>query len=110
VAVVSVLREKLFGRDAETCGINRSPRDSGLPEGFQIWWLSCNDDSEGTGKRCTPTHTDSKKRRYACNEIKLPAKEFDTNRTARDRASSRCTMHDAAARAMRRTAKCRRVT
>jgi len=43
-------------------------------------------------------------RRYACNGITLPAKEFDTNRTARDRACSRCKVHDAAARAMRRIA------
>lgn len=53
------------------------------PEGFQFLGLSCND-SKGTGKRCTLAHIDSKKRRYACNEIKLPAKEFDTDRTARD--------------------------
>ena len=46
------------------------------PEGFQFLGLSCND-SKGTGKRCTLAHIDSKKRRYACNEIKLPAKEFD---------------------------------
>jgi len=26
---------------------------------------------------------DSKKGRYACNEIKLPVKEFDTDRTTR---------------------------
>jgi hypothetical protein len=32
---------------------------------------------QGTGERCTLAHIDSKKRRYACNEIKLPAKEFD---------------------------------
>lgn len=44
---------------------------------------SCND-SKGTGERCTLAHTDSKKRRYACNEIKLPVKEFDTDRTAHD--------------------------
>ena len=53
------------------------------PEGFQFLDLSCND-SKGTGKRCTLAHIDSKKHRYACNEIKLPAKEFDTDRTARD--------------------------
>jgi hypothetical protein len=40
--------------------------------------LSCND-SKGTGKRCTLAHIDSKKHRYACNEIKLPVKEFDTD-------------------------------
>ena len=32
--------------------------------------LSCND-SKGTGKRCTLAHIDSKKHRYAGNEIKL---------------------------------------
>ena len=58
-------------------------RDNGLPEGFQILCLSCND-SKGTGERRTPAHIDSKKRRYACNEIKLPVKEFGTDRTARD--------------------------
>jgi hypothetical protein len=57
----------------------RSLRDNGLPGGFQIWGLSCND-SKGTGKRCTPARIDSKKRRYVGNEVKLPAKEFDTNR------------------------------
>jgi hypothetical protein len=45
--------------------------------------LSCSD-SKGTGGRRTLAHTDSKKRRYACNEIKLPEKEFGTDRTARD--------------------------
>ena len=84
-------------------------RDNGLSEGFQIWCLSCND-SKGTSERCTPAHIDSKKRRYACNEIKLPVKEFDTDRTARDGARSRCKMRDAAARAIRRIAECRRVT
>ena len=49
-------------------------RGNGFPEGFQILCLSCND-SKGTGERCTLAHIDSKKRRYACNEIKLPAKE-----------------------------------
>ena len=44
----------------------------------------CCNDSKGTGKRCTLAHIDSKKHRYACNEIKLPTKEFDTDRTARD--------------------------
>ena len=83
-------------------------RDDGLPEGFQIWCLSCND-SKGTGERCTPAHIDSKKRRHRCNEIKLPVKEFDTDRTARDGARSRCKMCDAAARAMRRIAECRKV-
>jgi hypothetical protein len=37
-----------------------------------------------TGERCTLAHIDSKKRRYACNEIKLLVKEFGTDRTARD--------------------------
>lgn len=27
------------------------------------------------GERCTLAHVDSKKRRYVCNEIKLPVKE-----------------------------------
>ena len=58
-------------------------RDNGLPAGGQIWVLSCND-SKGTGERCTLAHVDSKKRRCACNEIKLPVKEFGTDRTARD--------------------------
>jgi len=40
------------------------------PEGFQFLGLSCND-SKGTGKRCTLAHIDSKKHRYAGNEIKL---------------------------------------
>ena len=39
---------------------------------------------QGTGKRCTLAHIDSKEHRYACNKIKLPVKEFDTDRTARD--------------------------
>ena len=79
----SAHREELFGRDAETCGMYRWLRDNGLSEGFQVWCLSCND-SKGTGERCTPAPIGSKKRRCACNEIKLPAKEFDTDRTARD--------------------------
>ena len=45
-------------------------RNDGFAEGFQILRLSCND-SKGTGERCTLAHIDSKKRRYACNEIKL---------------------------------------
>ena len=45
--------------------------------------LSCND-SKGTGERCTLAHIDGKVRRYACNETKLPVKEFGTDRTARD--------------------------
>jgi hypothetical protein len=61
-------------------------------------------------KRCTLAHIDDKKRCYACNEIKLLEKEFGTDRTARDGHRSRCKMCDAAARAMRRIAKCRRVT
>jgi hypothetical protein len=48
----SAHREKLFGRDAETCGMYRWLRDNGLPEGFQILCLSCNE-SKGTGERCT---------------------------------------------------------
>jgi len=56
-------------------------QDNGLPEGGQILVLSCNE-SKGMGERCTLAHIDSKKCRYACNEIKLPAMEFD--RTARD--------------------------
>ena len=54
-------------------------RDNGLPEGGQILVLSCNE-SKGMGERCTLAHIDSKKCRYACNEIKLPAMEFDTDR------------------------------
>ena len=57
-------------------------RGDGLPEGFQSLCLSGND-SKGTGERCTLAHIDSKKRRYACNEIKLLEKEFGTDRTAR---------------------------
>ena len=57
----SAHREKLFGRDAETCGRYRWLRDNGFPEGFQILCLSCND-SKGTGERCTLAHIDSKKR------------------------------------------------
>jgi hypothetical protein len=55
--------------------------------------MSCND-SKGTGKRCTPARIDSKKRRHACNEIKLPVKELGTDRTVRDghaRAARRAT-------------------
>jgi hypothetical protein len=70
-------------REALLCRTSTSP--AGLPQGFQIWRLSCND-PEGTGK------------------IKLPAKESDTNRAARDRARSRCKICDPAARAMRRIA------
>ena len=51
----SAHREKLFGRDAETCGMYRWLRDNGLPEGFQILCLSCNE-SKGTGERCTLAH------------------------------------------------------
>ena len=54
------------------------------PEGFQFLGLPCNDSKEHAGKRCTLAHIDSKEHCYACNEIKLPAKEFDTDRTARD--------------------------
>ena len=79
----SARREKLFGRDAETCGMCGWLRDNGFPEGGQILVLSCNE-SKGMGERCTLAHIDSKKCRYACNEIKLPAMEFDTDRAARD--------------------------
>jgi len=87
----SAHREKLSGRDAETCGLYRWLRGDGLPEGFQILCLSCKD-TKGHGERCTLAHIDSKKRRYACNEIKLPVKEFDTDRTARNRhaRAARC--------------------
>ena len=79
----SAHREKLFGQDAETCVIYRWLRDKGFPEGFQILCLSCND-SKGTGERCTLAHIDGKVRCYTCNEIKLPVKEFGTDRTARN--------------------------
>src|ERR1700730_11632445 len=79
----SAHREKLFGRAAETCGMYRWLRDNGFPEGFQILCLSCND-SKGTGERCTLAYIGGKERCYACNEIKLPVKEFGTDRTARD--------------------------
>jgi hypothetical protein len=79
----SAHREKLFGRDAETCGVCRWLRDYDLPEGFQILGPACHG-SKGAGERCTLAHVDSKEHRYACNEIKLPVKEFDTDRTARD--------------------------
>ena len=45
-------------------------RDNGLPAGFQVLCLSCND-CKGTGERCTLAHVDGKKRCCACNEIKL---------------------------------------
>jgi hypothetical protein len=51
------------------------------PEGFQVLCLSCND-SKGTGERCTLAQIDGKERCCACNEIKLPVKEFGTDRTA----------------------------
>jgi hypothetical protein len=50
-------------------------RDNGFPGGFQILGLSRND-FKGTGGRCTPAHTDGKERCCACNEVKLPEKEF----------------------------------
>jgi hypothetical protein len=78
----SAHREKLFGRDAETCGMYRWLRDNDLPEGFQILCLSCNE-SKGTANGAR-SHIDSEKRCYACNEIKLLVKEFGTDRTARD--------------------------
>ncbi|HEY1667396.1 MAG TPA: hypothetical protein VGG54_17060, partial [Trebonia sp.] len=74
---------ELSGRDAGACGICRWLRDNGFPGGFQILCLSCND-SKGTGERCTLAHIDGKEGSYACNEIKLPEKEFGTDRTARD--------------------------
>jgi hypothetical protein len=55
-------------------------RDNGFPEGFQILGLSCKD-SKGAGEWCTLAHIDGKVRCYACNEIKLPVKEFGTDRT-----------------------------
>jgi hypothetical protein len=73
----------MFGRDAETRGRYRWLRDNGFPEGFQILGLSRND-SKGTGGRCTLAHTGGKECCYACNEVKLPVKEFGTDRTARD--------------------------
>jgi len=57
--------------------------DSGFPEGFQVWCLSRNG-SKGTGGRCTLAHAGGRKRRCACNEIKLLEKEFGPDRTARD--------------------------
>jgi hypothetical protein len=87
----SAHREKLFGRDAETCGMYRWLRDNDLPEGFQILCLSCNE-SKGTANGAR-SHIDSEKRCYACNEIKLLVKEFGTDRTARDghARAARCT-------------------
>jgi len=87
----SARREKLFGRDAETCGMYGWLRDNDLPAGGQIWVLSCNE-SKGMGERCTLAHINSKKCRYACNEIKLPVKELDTDRTTRNRhaRAARC--------------------
>jgi hypothetical protein len=66
-------------------------RDNDLPAGGQIWVLS-GDESKGMGERCTLAHIDSKKCRCACNEIKLPVKELDTDRTARNRhtRAARC--------------------
>jgi hypothetical protein len=55
--------------------------------------LSCND-CKGTGERRTLAHADGTERCYACNEIKLPAKEFGADRTARNghpRAATRAT-------------------
>ena len=79
----SAHREKLFGRDAETCGMYRWLRDNGFPAGFQVLCLSCSD-CKGTGERCTLAHIDGKKRCCACNEIKLLEKEPGTGRTAGD--------------------------
>ena len=69
--------------------------------------LSCNE-SKGTANGAR-SHIDSKKRCYACNEIKLLVKEFGTDRTpvTGTLALQGC---DAAARTMRRIAKCRRAT
>jgi len=53
------------------------------PPGIPDLGLSRND-AKGSGERCTLACIDSKKRRYACDEIKLPVKEFDSDRTARD--------------------------
>jgi hypothetical protein len=55
----SARREKLFGRDAETCGMYGWLRDNGLPEGGRILVLSCNE-SKGMGERCTLAHIDRK--------------------------------------------------
>jgi len=56
---------------------------SSPPPGIPDLGLSRND-AKGSGERCTLACIDSKKRRYACDEIKLPVKEFDSDRTARD--------------------------
>ena len=45
------------------------------PPGIPGLGLSRND-AKGSGERCTLACIDSKKRRYACDEIKLPVKEF----------------------------------
>ena len=45
------------------------------PPGIPDLGLSRND-AKGSGERCTLACIDSKKRRYACDEIKLPVKEF----------------------------------
>jgi hypothetical protein len=79
----SAHREKLFGRDAETCGLYRWLRGDGLPGDSRTCACPART-AKGTGERCTLAHIDSKKRRYACNEIKLLVKEFGTDRTARD--------------------------
>ena len=63
------------------------------PEGFRVLCMSCND-FKGTGERRALAQIDGKVRCYACNEIKLPVKEFGTGRTARDghaRAATRAT-------------------
>ncbi|MGH3246603.1 MAG: hypothetical protein ACRDOI_10395 [Trebonia sp.] len=87
---VAVAQHAARSCSAETCGMCRWLRDDGLPGGFQILCLSC----KGTGERCTLAHTGGKKRCCACNEIKLPEKEFGTDRTARDghARAARCAM------------------
>jgi hypothetical protein len=80
---VAVAQHTARSCSAEMCGMYRWLRDNGLPGGFQVLCLSCND-SKGTGERCTLAHAGGKERCYACNEIKLPVKEFGTDRTARD--------------------------
>jgi hypothetical protein len=58
----SARRQKLFGRDAETCRKCRWLRDNGFPAGFQILRLSCND-CKGDGR--TVVHARAYRRRAA---------------------------------------------